>query len=123
MNEQRNKYIILLIFPGVIEWFSEEVRFQKGDNMEKSSGKVTGEAIQIKLWISTVWSKKKKKKKERKNSAEKDELYVELTLKNNTTRRTTFDKRMHKKHSHPIIIQRHWGFTEKVGKTGVRRVA
>lgn len=123
MNEQRNKYIILLIFHGVIEWFSEEVRFQKGDNMEKSSGKVTGEAIQIKLWISTVWSKKKKKKKERKNSAEKDELYVELTLKNNTTRRTTFDKRMHKKHSHPIIIQRHWGFTEKVGKTGVRRVA
>lgn len=123
MNEQRNKYIILLIFHGVIEWFSEEVRFQKGDNMEKSSGKVTSEAIQIKLWISTVWSKKKKKKKERKNSAEKDELYVELKLKNNTTKRTTFDKRMHKKHSHPIIIQRHWGFTEKVGKTGVRRVA
>ena len=127
MNEQRTKYIIVLIFHGVIKWFSEEVRFQKGDDKEKSSGKVTSEAIQIKLWISSVWSKKKKRKKkkkrERKNSAEKDELYVELTLKNNTTRRTTFDKRMHKKHSHPIIIQRHWGFTEKVGKTGVGRVA
>ena len=126
MNEQRTKYIIVLIFHGVIKWFSEEVRFQKGDDKEKSSGKVTSEAIQIKLWISTVWSKKKKekrKKRERKNSAEKDELYVELTLKNNTTKRTTFDKRMNKMHSHPIIIQRHWGFTEKVGKTGVRRVA
>ena len=126
MNEQRTKYIIVLIFHGVIKWFSEEVRFQKGDDKEKSSGKVTSEAIQIKLWISTVWSKKKKKKekkRERKNSAEKDELYVELTLKNNTTKRTTFDKRMNKMHSHPIIIQRQWGFTEKVGKTGVRRVA
>lgn len=65
MNEQRNKYIIVLIFHGVIKWFSEEVRFQKGDDMEKSSGKVTSEAIQIKLWISTVWSKKKKKKEKK----------------------------------------------------------
>ena len=36
--------------------------------------------------------KEKRKKRERKNSAEKDELYVELTLKNNTTKRTTFEK-------------------------------
>ena len=107
----------------MIQWGSEiPKRRWHGKKLGKSDER--SDSNQTMNFYCVVKNKKeKRKKRERKNSAEKDELYVELTLKNNTTKRTTFDKRMNKMHSHPIIIQRHWGFTEKVGKTGVRRVA